>query len=158
KYFYVRNFWEALIDRAGNRWYRVEMAYQIAKDHWWGVGIGAYAEYTLNTVSQYPFYNSLPWYLKPIGMPAINLYIEMAATSGWIALVIWLIWHYKLLFSNKRKKFKGTVIYYSLLISMIILNIESSFMRPYYWVLIGICMAHNDEIFKSASTEKNSKT
>ena len=152
------NFWEAFIDRAGNRWYRVEMAYQIAKDHWWGVGIGAYAEYTLNTVSQYPFYNSLPWYLKPIGMPAINLYIEMAATSGWIALVIWLIWHYKLLFSKKRKKFKGTVIYFSLLISMIILNIESSFMRPYYWVLIGICMAHNDEIFKSASTEKHSKT
>lgn len=145
------NFWEGLIDRVGNRWYRVEMAYQVAVDHWWGIGIGAYAEYTLNSVSQYPFYNSLPWYLKPIGMPAINLYIEMAATSGWLALVIWLVWHYKLLYSRKRKEFRGTVIYFSLLISMIVLNIESSFMRPYYWVLIGICMAHCKQTFDQAS-------
>lgn len=138
---------DGLRDRAGNRWYRFEMAYKIATEHFWGVGIGAYIEYTLSNMSLYPQYSQLPWYLNPIGLPVINLYIEMAATCGWLALVIWLFWHYRLLFSRKVRLFKGTVIYYSLLVSMIILITESSFMRPYYWILIGICMSHNSSVF-----------
>jgi hypothetical protein len=148
---------DGLRDRVGNRWYRVEMAYKISLDHFWGVGIGAYREYTLVDQGAYPFYSSLPWYLNPLGLPAIDLYVEMTATCGWLALVIWLFWHYRLLFSVETKLFKGTVVYFSLLISMLILIIESSFMRPYYWILIGICMAHNqltyNKINKTANEE-----
>lgn len=152
------DFLDGLKDRVGNRWYRVEMAYHVALEHFWGVGIGAYTEYTLSNKSAYPFYNSLPWYLNPFGLPAINLYVEMAATCGWMALIVWLIWHHRLLFAREAVLFKGTVIYFSLLISMIVLIIESSFMRPYYWVLIGICMSHNrftlKRIFTNESTLK----
>ncbi|HBR2808547.1 TPA: hypothetical protein L9Q62_005337, partial [Klebsiella pneumoniae] len=139
------NVTQALIERAGNRWYRVEMAYDVALQHFWGVGIGAYTEFTLNNKSSYPYYSSLPWYLNPFGLPAISLYIEMAATCGWLALIVWLAWHYKMLFSKHVSSAKGSVIFFSLIISMLILIIESSFMRPYYWALIGICLAHSDK-------------
>ncbi|HDH0891141.1 TPA: O-antigen ligase family protein [Klebsiella pneumoniae] len=148
------NVTQALIERAGNRWYRVEMAYDVALQHFWGVGIGAYTEFTLNNKSSYPYYSSLPWYLNPFGLPAISLYIEMAATCGWLALIVWLAWHYKMLFSKHVSSAKGSVIFFSLIISMLILIIESSFMRPYYWALIGICLAHSDKKILSSTYQK----
>ena len=82
----------------------------------------------------------LPFYLSPIGYPPINIYLEIAATCGWPALSVWLVWHFKMIKQAKYNTVGGPVIVCSLIVAMLALFIESSFMRPYYWMLIGMVM------------------
>lgn len=129
---------EALLDRTGNRWPRFNLAYDTAMTHLWGVGIGAFEQYTLtHTLLDYM---GLPFYLSPIGYPPINIYLEIAATCGWPALAVWLVWHFKMIKQANYKTVGGPVIVCSLIVAMLALFIESSFMRPYYWMLIGMVM------------------
>lgn len=133
-----QNKFSAAMDRTGNRWPRAQLTYDIAMDTFWGIGIGAFEEYTL--LHYLPMYDSLPEYLSPIGYPAINIYFEIAATCGWIALVVWLYWHYRMLKEANRDKSGSAIIVCSLIVAMVALFIESNFMRPYYWMLIGMVM------------------
>lgn len=142
---------KAILDRTGNRWPRYELAYDTAMSNFWGVGIGAYEKYTLS----HNFFNyaDLPFYLSPIGYPPINIYLELAATCGWIALAVWLIWHFKMIRVANRSPIGGPVIVCSLIVAMLALIIESSFMRPYYWMLIGM-VAGQIALNKKAREEK----
>lgn len=126
------------MDRTGNRWPRAQLTYDIAMSTFWGIGIGAFEEYTLSHFL--PMYSGLTDYLSPIGYPAINIYFEIAATCGWLALVVWLFWHYKMLSEASKNKSDNPVIICSLIVAMLALFIESNFMRPYYWMLIGLVM------------------
>ncbi|HGP0979284.1 TPA: hypothetical protein ACLFZF_001217 [Klebsiella aerogenes] len=132
------NKFTAAMDRTGNRWPRAQLTYDIAMSTFWGIGIGAFEEYTLSHFL--PMYSGLTDYLSPIGYPAINIYFEIAATCGWLALVVWLFWHYKMLREASKNKSDSPVIICSLIVAMLALFIESNFMRPYYWMLIGLIM------------------
>ncbi|EMI5800813.1 TPA: O-antigen ligase family protein [Klebsiella aerogenes] len=132
------NKFNAAMDRTGNRWPRAQLTYDIAMSTFWGIGIGAFEEYTLSHFL--PMYSGLTDYLSPIGYPAINIYFEIAATCGWLALVVWLFWHYKMLSEASKNKSDNPVIICSLIVAMLALFIESNFMRPYYWMLIGLVM------------------
>ncbi|MGP2688909.1 hypothetical protein ACTVNK_10515, partial [Serratia nevei] len=76
----------------------------------------------------------------PLANEPINIYFEIAATCGWIALFVWMIWHFKLLTEANRDKSGVPVIICSLIVAMLALFLESNFMRPYYWMLIGMVM------------------
>ncbi|WP_101506255.1 O-antigen ligase family protein [Erwinia sp. B116] len=125
----------SVLDRTGNRWPRAELTYDVALSHFWGVGIGAFEDYTKSVFL--PDYSWLPEYLTPIGYPPVNIYFEIAATCGWISLIIWILWHFNLLSQASRLKCSKIVIC-SLIVAMIALSIESNFMRPYYWMLLGL--------------------
>ena len=129
---------KALLDRTGNRWPRFNLAYDISLSNFWGVGIGAYEKYTLSHT--FAGYTGLPFYLSPIGYPPINIYLELASTCGWLALAVWLLWHFKMIKAANKRPVGGPVIVCSLIVAMLALFIESSFMRPYYWMLMGMVM------------------
>lgn len=138
-----QNLFITLTERTGNRWPRFELAQEIALNNFWGVGIGAYEKFTEN--NNFVNFSHLPYYTNPIGYPAVNIYFEIAATCGWIALVIWLYWHFKLL---KKSLTNNTLLFVILLTSMIILIIESNFLRPYYWMILALVSINLNQKFK----------
>lgn len=132
------SLFNAAMDRTGNRWPRAQLTFDTAMHTFWGVGIGTFQEYTLT--AYLPKFSGMPEYISPLGNEPINIYFEIAATCGWLALSVWLIWHLKLLKLANRDKSGSPVIVCSLIVAMLALFIESNFMRPYYWMLIGMVM------------------
>lgn len=132
------NLFYAAMDRTGNRWPRLQLTYDIAMNTFEGIGIGSFQEYT--STHYFPKFSGMPAYLSPLGNEPINIYFEIAATSGWIALFVWLLWHYKLLKNVSRDKNCSPIIICSLIVAMLALLMESNFLRPYYWMLIGMVM------------------
>lgn len=132
------NLFNAAMDRTGNRWPRAQLTFDTAMHTFWGVGIGTFQEYTLT--AYLPKFTGMPEYISPLGNEPINIYFEIAATCGWLALSVWLIWHLKLLKLANRDKSGDPIIVCSLIVAMLALFIESNFMRPYYWMLIGMVM------------------
>ncbi len=132
------NLFDAAMDRTGNRWPRAQLTYDTAMHTFWGVGIGNFKEYT--TITYLPKFTGMTDYLSPLANEPINIYFEIAATCGWIALFVWLIWHFKLLTEANRDKSGAPIIVCSLIVAMLALFLESNFMRPYYWMLIGMVM------------------
>ncbi|OKB68772.1 hypothetical protein BHU62_01620 [Serratia marcescens] len=132
------NLFDAAMDRTGNRWPRAQLTFDTAFNTFFGVGIGTFQEYTLTTYL--PKFSGMPEYISPLGNEPINIYFEIAATCGWMALAVWLVWHFKLLAEANRDKSSAPIIVCSLIVAMLALFIESNFMRPYYWMLIGMVM------------------
>ncbi|HHQ6556130.1 TPA: O-antigen ligase family protein [Serratia fonticola] len=132
------NLFYTAMDRTGNRWPRLQLTYDIAMSTFGGIGIGSFQEYTLT--HYLPKFSGMPAYLSPLGNEPMNIYLEIAATSGWIALFVWLLWHYKLIRNANRDKSISQVIICSLVVAMLALMMESNFLRPYYWMLIGMVM------------------
>ena len=128
----------SLLERTGNRWPRMQLTNEIALQNFWGVGIGTMDEYSLN--HYFSDFSYLPDYLSPIGYPPINIYLEIAATCGWLALAVWLLWHFYIIKQNVNSQKSDSVITCSLIVIMIIMMIESSFLRPYYWMLLGLAV------------------
>ena len=128
----------SLLERTGNRWPRMQLTNEIALQNFWGVGIGTMDEYSLN--HYFSNFSYLPDYLSPIGYPPINIYLEIAATCGWLALAVWLLWHFYIIKQNVNSQKSDSVITCSLIVIMIIMMIESSFLRPYYWMLLGLAV------------------
>lgn len=128
----------SLLERTGNRWPRMQLTNEIALQNFWGIGIGSMDEYSLN--HYFSNFSYLPDYLSPIGYPPINIYLEIAATCGWLALVIWLLWHFYIIRQNINSQKSDSIITCSLIVIMIIMMIESSFLRPYYWMLLGLAV------------------
>ena len=131
----------ALILIGGNRLQRVLVAYQAAHDHpIFGVGLGALknftdlhfrtAEFSITGMSAVDFDTSLP---------VTNVLLELAAECGIIGLLAFLL---LLRFIFKQCKNKPAIIPFriALWVTMLSLMFESSYLRPYVWMLYGISL------------------
>src|ERR1700733_947775 len=125
----------------GNRLQRVLVAYRAAHDHpLFGVGLGALKNFTDLHFRAADFSilgNSADDF--DVSMPATNIFLEMAAECGIVGLLAFLV---LLRFIFKQCKNKPAVIPFqvALWITMISLMIESSYLRPYVWMLYGISL------------------
>ncbi|CAH0540007.1 O-antigen ligase family protein [Vibrio marisflavi] len=139
--------------RTGNRWPRAQLAYEVAKSNPLGVGIGTYTAHIENNRNYPVLKKKWPWFLNPEGYPAINMYLQIAATCGWLVCFIFVIWNIRLfivLKSVDMKEFK--ILGLSFIVLCLSLNIESNYMRPYFWFLVGTSMlARNYARIKSKS-------
>ncbi len=120
--------------RTGNRWPRAQLAYEVAKSNPLGVGIGTYTAHIENNRNYPVLKKKWPWFLNPEGYPAINMYLQIAATCGWLVCFIFVIWNIRLfivLKSVDMKEFK--ILGLSFIVLCLSLNIESNYMRPYFW-------------------------
>jgi O-antigen ligase len=137
--------WDSIISitmfAGGNRLQRVLVAYQAAHDHpFWGVGVGALKNFTdlhyraedfsLLGTSASDF---------EVSQPATNILLELAAECGIGGLLAFL---FLLRFIFKQCKNKPAVIPFqvALWVTMLSLMIESSYLRPYVWMLYGISL------------------
>jgi O-antigen ligase len=125
----------------GNRLQRTLVAYQALHDHpLLGVGLGALKNFTdlhfragdfsLTGMSAMDFDTSLP---------ATNVLLELAAECGIVGLLAFLL---LLHFIFKQCKNKPAVIPFriALWVTMLSLMLESSYLRPYVWMLYGISL------------------
>jgi O-antigen ligase len=139
------NFSQFLL-RGGNRMSRVLSAIDVFYLHpIFGVGFNAYEEYSM--VIGINDYSGGIGYLSAKGGPPINIYIELLATSGIIGLSGFLILIAYIFLTS----FKNMSPFFIAVIAMLImLNFESSIMRPYFWVAIALALSDY-----SLKTKKN---
>ncbi|MFP8967018.1 O-antigen ligase family protein [Pokkaliibacter sp. CJK22405] len=130
---------DAILDRTGNRWPRLLLALQVSIDHFFiGVGPGNYRNYTDTFGSIYSI-SDIPAIFSPIGLPAVNIWLEVLAENGILGLIgfscIILI-----TFKNIRKTppHLATPLSCALLVFMISLFFESSYLRLYFWAFLGL--------------------
>jgi hypothetical protein len=132
------SFFDAILERTGNRWPRAQLTFDTAMHTFWGVGIGAFKEFTSD--NYFPKFVEIPAYYSPLANEAVNIYFEIAASCGWIALAIWLFFHFNMLKKISSDERNARILVCSLIVAMLALFIESNFLRPYYWMLIGMVM------------------
>lgn len=138
KIYNATSFSDAILERTGNRWPRMQLTIDTAIHTFWGIGIGTFKEYSAE--NYFPFFLQIPAYYSPLANEAINIYFEIAATCGWLALTIWLVWHFSMIRKMSRYYKDTPVIVCSLIVAMLALSIESNFLRPYYWMLLGMAV------------------
>ena len=127
----------AIAERGGNRLPRLLAAYDIFLSHpSVGVGLGAYESFTEH-LDLSVYYDNIE-YLSVEGAPPINIYIEILATSGIIGFVGFLLFLAAVVrnacFSGIKEKKMFLIAFSSMLL---MLNFESSYLRPYLWMVIG---------------------
>lgn len=149
------SIYDAILERTGNRWPRAQLTFDTAMNTFWGVGIGSFKEYT--SANYFPKYAGIPAYYSPLSNEAVNIYFEIAATCGWGALIVWLSLHFKLIRDVNKYKSDAPLIVCSLVVAMFALVIESNFLRPYYWMLIGMMMGQISLLKSSVSIERERK-
>ncbi|WP_440144520.1 O-antigen ligase family protein [Aeromonas veronii] len=127
---------QQLIDRAGNRFPRLLLALDVVQDNPTGVGVGTYIDYLEE--HNFPKYSNLPEWVSPLSKPATNIYLEIAATCGWGAGVVFMIWNFVVIGRAKINTDINYVIFASFIIMIIALQIESNYLRPYFWCVFGL--------------------
>jgi O-antigen ligase len=137
----VESIFSVLVLVGGNRVQRVLVAYQAFRDHpFFGVGVGALKNFTDLHFRASDFSilgNSAPDF--EVSQPATNVFLELAAECGSVGLIAFLI---LLRYIFKQCKNKPAVVPFqvALWVTMISLMIESSYLRPYVWMLYGISL------------------
>ncbi|WP_350304134.1 O-antigen ligase family protein [Photorhabdus viridis] len=139
----IRNFlngnidFEQLILRGGNRISRILSAIDVFLLHpFFGVGFNAYEEYSI--IKGINDYSGGIEYLTAKGLPAINIYIELMATSGIVGLLGFFILVVYICFLSRKKK---SPFFIAILSMLLMLNFESSIMRPYFWVAVALALS-----------------
>lgn len=129
---------ETLVQRGGNRIPRLLAAAYIFTDHpWLGVGIGQYRNVSktvnLSSFSKGSADNSAQ------NNEAINIYIELLATTGIpTASLFFLFLLRTVMLRRPRELDDGQKAIFIALVSMLLmLNLESNYLRPYLWMLLG---------------------
>ncbi len=130
---------DLLVDRAGNRFPRFVLATEVIVNNPLGVGVGTYISHIDNV--SYPSSYNLPEWLDPSSKPAINIYMEIAATSGWISALIFIVWQLMTIIKSRKIDENELVVLISFIIMIIILQAESNYLRPYFWCVWGFLAA-----------------
>ncbi len=145
--------WEAFLNAilliGGNRVQRVLVAYQAWHNHpIFGVGIGALKQFTgqnfrasdflLNGQSASDFDTSLP---------ATNMLLELAAETGVIGLIAFLV---LLAYIFRECRYRPQMLPFkvAMWLTLLSLIIESTYLRPYVWMLYGITLGLSSGIEK----------
>ena len=131
-----------VLRRAGNRVPRIEAALEILNENWWlGVGPGKYIGLTSNR--NFDHLTDGITYYDPSGLPAINIIIESMINSG-VAGAIIILAYSGYVFYRVQKTENGNerhLMLGSLIVLFTMLQIESSYLRAYVWLTLGVFLA-----------------
>ncbi|MCE8040710.1 hypothetical protein HOP60_00905 [Halomonas daqingensis] len=142
-----------LVDRVGNRLNRILLAIDVFKDNIFvGVGPGNYVNYIENI--EHELYD-VPAWLNPYGRPAINMYIEVAAATGVLGLFAFLLILGSVVFgsvSGLRFSAEYLVIFAAIIVFLVAINFESSYLRLYFWAWVGMLFSLRRKVVKNKPT------
>jgi hypothetical protein len=129
----------AILQRAGNRFPRLQAAWQLMQGQWlFGLGPGNYIDRT-QSIDFQDITGGLD-YLDPAGLPVINIFLESATNAGILAVItlvsfVALTMKRLSLVSSSPQKWMMIGSCTSILL---MLQIESSYLRAYVWLTIGL--------------------
>lgn len=125
--------------RGGNRMGRILLAHDVfLQAPYIGVGAGAYEAYI--SASSHEDYSGGIDYLSADGLPAINIYLELLATTGIVGFIGFSILLGSLLPWVVGRGFSSPLSKACIAI-LLVLNFESNYLRPYVWILFALCWA-----------------
>lgn len=128
----------------GNRIQRAYMACQVAYDHpFVGVGLGALARFTgLHfNANDFEIMGRSAYDFDP-KLPSTNIVLELTAEAGILGIVGFLSL-FRFVFRSVRDP-ESVVFRVSLFVTMVALMTESSYLRPYMWLLFGIALGYGE--------------
>ena len=122
---------------SGNRANRIQLAYENVLENFPdAVGVGNYLKINNGFI---PELYSLPMDKNPYYLPAVNIYLEALATIGLGGIFLIIIFLYA--FSKIDTRTLSGTFYLIFTVQLFLLNFESSFIRPYVWLFLGIALA-----------------
>ena len=127
-----------LAERGGNRVPRMECAWDVfCSSPSLGVGVGAYESHisTLD-VSAYSHQNH---YLAVENQPAVSIVLELLATVGVLGTIPFLAFVIYSLVRAGRGDARQLSYKVALCGMLAVLAFDSNYLRPYFWMLLGIC-------------------
>lgn len=125
-----------LLDRAGNRFPRMEAAYLVFTENLpLGIGPGNYSNHIQN-IDFTHITNGIPW-LEVHDQPPVNIFLEAGVNAGIFgALLLFLVFAWFALISLFRCKDRR---YFVIIILTFVAGlIETSYLRAYCWIFFGI--------------------
>ncbi len=128
----------ALFARGGNRIPRLLGATYIFQLHpLAGVGIGQYRSFS-DTVNLSQFNGSAAWNSAGDNQ-AINIYLELLVTTGIPTACVFFLFLLRTVTLRKIRALddQQKVVFISLMATLIMLNFEANYLRPYLWMLLG---------------------
>lgn len=136
--------WDLLVAvayaRAGNRFPRLEMGFDAALDKpLLGLGPGNYTRYSESLDSE--AYGS-EW-MSPAGLPVVNIELDLILNGGIASLLI-AAWFFLHLFRRCKRipePAAKAVALGTLAVIALVMQFESTYMRPYLWVYFGMFYA-----------------
>lgn len=133
------------LERGGNRYPRMLAAFDVfQRNYIHGVGPGAFFTYDKTDA----IFNSYPdafAYYNIEDLPAINIFVEMAAEGG----IFFLLAFVGYLYCGLKSKASDATLRFIVLVMIVGLLFESSIQRSYFWILLGAAS------FVSGVQEKN---
>ncbi|MEC9248173.1 MAG: hypothetical protein VX986_04055 [Pseudomonadota bacterium] len=128
---------------AGNRWNRLELAWEIWKENLYaGIGPGNYLTVSEKSRELYPRLSLGPDWTSPFGYPAVNIFLEAGLNFGLVGLTMLSVFIFyttarSLLSADATRRVFGICI----VIMLVFLMFESSIFRPGLWVALGFAAA-----------------
>ena len=133
------NIFNTLLGRGGNRLPRVLQELEIIKDNYiFGVGLGVYDQYISDSKIIMKEYLNHE-YLSPLGQPAINIWLEILVSSGFIPFTLSIIFTITEIYNIKYIYKVYKTIFLGILLGLLVtMSMESNYLRGYLWVFIAI--------------------
>jgi O-antigen ligase len=126
-------FFDVLL-RGGNRIGRIVVAYNAFLDNFWtGIGLGTFESYAEDSLL--PSFIPSDAYMSIEGMPAVNIYLELAATAGIIGLAGFIAFVFPIVKHGMLSKFQSPL-FSALFCMLLLLAFESNYLRPYFWICL----------------------
>ena len=121
------------LERGGNRYPRMLAAFDVfQRNYIHGVGPGAFFTYNKTDAILNSYPDALAYY-NIEHLPAINIFVEMAAEGG----IFFLLAFIGYLYCGLKSKASDTILRYIVLVMILGLLFESSIQRSYFWFLLG---------------------
>ena len=139
----IRGIFDGSVDvfdillRGGNRLSRLLVARDVFFQHpVLGVGTGAFESAT--AAGNYDVYNDdTPW-LYADGLPAVNIYLEILATTGLIGALGFVVFFWKPIRWIAGRGFASPLCK-GVACMLLVLTFESTYLRPYLWMALSLC-------------------
>lgn len=152
--------WLELINRAGNRFPRMQAAFDSINPNnfYLGMGPGRYTQITSNINFDH-LTNGLE-YLDPAGLPVVNVILELLTNAGILAAAIVVVFTAHLLIKSKNISDTASrrIVISSIATVAIVMQIESSYLRAYIWLYFGLFsgIAYSSASNKPKNNQANS--
>lgn len=131
----------SLLERTGNRWPRTIIGIDVIYDYFpKGIGLGAFSDFSSHYNVSRDYTNGFPWN-EPRGLPASNVFVEVLSEGGVFVFISLLFFWVNLFFAKPESNVDSAFINHwrkILFIFLLLLMFESSLLRPYFWVFMGI--------------------
>lgn len=135
------DFINTVLQRTGNRWPRILIGIDVVKEYFPnGIGLGTFSDFSINYNVNKDYAAGFPWN-EPRGFPAGNIFIELLAEGGFWVLFFFVGFISLFLFMPIKKTandFFAKSWRKMIFIMIVMLMIESSLLRPYFWAYLGV--------------------